>query len=103
MATGLALLGTGQAVAVVPIKGVIVKGGTNPRGSIIGNATSDENGMFKFNKLEPGAYTFCFADDRGRGGSCAEAEVGEVCGMAEFDEERKATNRNYVGHVTLLR
>lgn len=105
-ATGLTLLSGGQAEASTPIRGVTVKCGKNPRGSIIATATSDDKGMFEVSGLEPGEYFFCFAKDRSKGESCAITKVdkeGTVRGQTVFDEERKAAKHNYVGHVTLLR
>ncbi len=103
-AAALALT-AGQAIAqTVPGVGTVVK--KKPGNSPIADDKSDDKGMLEFSGLEPGAYSVCFAEDAGKGDSCADVKVGKngtIRAQTVFDEKLKAANRNYVGHVTLLR
>ena len=104
-AAALALT-AGQAIAQTNIPGVgqVVK--KKPGNSPIAKGVSDDNGMFEHKGLEPGEYSVCFADDEGKGDSCADVKVdkeGTIRGQTVFDEKLKAANPEYTGHVTLLR
>ncbi|MCF8512192.1 MAG: hypothetical protein K9G43_12135 [Rhodobacteraceae bacterium] len=104
-AAALALT-AGQAMAQnnIPGVGVIIK--KNPGSGAIMEDKSDDKGMLEFSGLEPGEYSVCFADDEGKGDSCADVKVdkeGVIRGQTVFDEKRKAANPEYTGHVTLLR
>lgn len=110
-AAALALT-AGQAMAqTVPGVGTVVK--KKPGNSPIAEDKSDDKGMLEFIGLEPGEYSICFAEDEGKGDSCADAKVRFKAGtelsdvvirvQTVFDEKRKAANPNYVGHVILLR
>ena len=111
-AAALALT-AGQAMAQnnVPGVGTVVK--KKPGGLPIAEGKSDDKGMLEFIGLEPGEYSICFAEDEGKGDSCADAKVRFKAGtelsdvvirvQTVFDEKRKAANPNYVGHVILLR
>ena len=99
-------LTAGQAMAqtVIPGVGQVVK--KKPGNSPIAKGVSDDNGMFEHKGLEPGEYSVCFADDRGKGESCADVKVGKngtIRAQTLFDEKRKAANPEYTGHVILLR
>ena len=68
--------------------------------------TAFEKGALEFAGLEPVEYSVCFADDEGRGESCADVTVGKdgaIRGETVFDKKRQAANAEYQGHVTLLR
>jgi hypothetical protein len=72
----------------------------------IAEGKSDDKGMFEYSGLEPGEYSVCFANDRGKGDSCANVKVGRkgvIRGATVFDEARKSKKHGYVGHITLLR
>lgn len=104
-AAALALT-AGQAMAqtVIPGVGTVVK--KKPGDSPIAKGTSNEEGNLEYTGLEPGAYSVCFADDEGKGGSCADVRVGKkgtIRAQTVFDEKRKEANPEYTGHVTLLR
>ena len=104
-AAALALT-AGQAIAQTNIPGVgqVVK--KKPGNSPIAKGVSDDNGMFEHKGLEPGEYSVCFADDEGKGDSCADVKVdkeGTIRAQTVFDEKLKAANPEYTGHVILMR
>lgn len=104
-AAALALT-AGQAMAAntIPGVGTVVK--KKPGGLPIAEGKSDEEGMLEFSGLEPGEYSVCFAEDAGKGDSCADVKVGKegvIRAQTVFDEKLKAANPEYTGHVTLLR
>lgn len=99
-------LTTGQAMAQTGIPGVGVVVKKKPGNAPIAEDKSDDNGMLEVSGLEPGEYSVCFAEDEGKGESCADVKVdkeGTIRAQTLFDDKRKAANHNYVGHVTLLR
>lgn len=104
-AAALALTaGQAMASANIPGIGLVVK--KKPGNAAITKGKSDDNGTLEFSGLEPGEYSVCFADDEGKGDSCADVTVGKegvIRAQTVFDEERKAANHDYVGHVILMR
>lgn len=111
-AAALALT-AGQALASLGLPGVGLVVKKKPGNASISKGKSDDKGMLEFSGLEPGEYSVCFAEDEGKGDSCADAKVRFKAGtelsdvvirvQTVFDERRKAANPNYVGHVILLR
>jgi hypothetical protein len=103
-AAALALT-AGQAMAsgTIPGVGIVIK--KKPGNAPIAKDKSDDKGMLEFSGLEPGEYSVCFADDEGKGESCADVKVGEkgvIRGETVFDKERQAANAEYKGHILLL-
>lgn len=104
-AAALALT-AGQAMASITLPGVGVIVKKKPGPSPIAEGKSDDKGMLEVSGLEPGEYSVCFAEDEGKGDSCADVKVdkeGTIRAQTVFDEKLKAANPEYTGHVTLLR
>ncbi len=104
-AAALALT-AGQAMASTNLPGVGIVIKKKPGNAPIAEDKSDDKGMLEFSGLEPGEYSVCFAEDEGKGDSCADVKVdkeGTIRAQTVFDEKLKAANPEYTGHVTLLR
>jgi hypothetical protein len=106
LGTAALALTAGQAMAAITLPGVGVIVKKKPGNAPIAEDKSDDKGMLEVSGLEPGEYSVCFAEDEGKGESCADVKVGKegvIRAQTVFDKELEARKRNYGGHITLLR